>query len=218
MIRLSARPTLAIILLAALALGLAGCSLFAPEEGGGGGGGGDDYKERTTRPNVIHNLIRSYQEMEADEYVDLLADDFEFWLNPADLNDPQNPLPDYWGRAEEAAVAHNMLDEGTNVISIALTLTQLGSETEIPGPNPEDPSTWVVVYDVDLFVYLPNDLTLWANAAAQYTFSEDPNETGPNGETLWEILKWEDIDDPARPTVPGDFELISITDLKASFR
>ncbi len=218
MIRPSARPTLAIILLAALALGLAGCSLFAPEGGDPPGGGGGGYKERTTRPNVIHNLIRSYQEMEADEYDLLFAEDFTFWLNPDDLNDPQNPLPQYWGKAEDSEITHNMLDEGTNVISIALTLTQLGSEEEIPGPNPEDPPMYRSVYDVDLFVYLPNDLTLWANAAAQYTFSEDPIETGPNGETLWEIYKWEDIDDPARPTIPGDFELVSITDLKAMFR
>ena len=217
MIRVSARPRLAIILLAALALGLAGCSLFSPP-GGDPPGNGGGYKERTTRPNVIHNLIRSYQEMESDEYDYLLADDFEFWLNPVDVNDPGNDLPDYWGKTEESQITHRMLDDGTDVISIALTLTQLGSETEIPGPDPGDPSMWRSEYDVDLFVYLPNDLTYWANAAARFTFSEDPNETGPNGETLWEIFKWEDIDDPARPTIPGDFELISITDLKASFQ
>ncbi len=216
--RVSARYRLAVVLLVALALGLSGCSLFAPEETDPPGGGDNDYKERTTRPNVIHNLIRAYEEMEADEYVDLLADDFEFWLNPGDLNDPQNPLPTSWGKAEESAIAHNMFDEGTDVLTITLTLTQLGSEVEIPGPNPEDPVTWQSQYDVDLYVFLPNDLTLWANAAAQYTFAEDPNETGPNGETLWEILEWKDIDDPARPAVPGDFEQVSFTELKAMFQ
>ncbi len=217
MIRPSARPTLAIILLAALALGLAGCSLFAPE-GGDPPGDGGGYKERTTCPNVIHNLIRSYQEMEADEYDLLFADGFEFWLNPGDLNDPENPLPASWGRTEDSEITHNMLDDGTDVITITLTLTQIGSEVEIPGPLPGDPSTWEYVYGVDLFVYLPADLTLWANAASRYTFAVDPNETGPNGETLWEVTKWEDIDLSLRPLDPGDFTPVSMTELKAMFR
>ena len=218
MLRTSARLKLAVVLLAALALGLTGCSLFAPENGDPPGTTGDTYKERTTRPNVIHNLIRAYQEMESDEYINLLADEFEFWLNPGDLNDPENPLPPYWGKTEEADIAHNMLDEGTNVITITLTLTQIGAEQEIEGPNPGDPSTWEVVYGVDLFVYLSGDLILWANAASQYTFGVDPNETGPNGETLWEIQKWEDIDLEGRPTMPSDSQQVSMTAIKALFR
>ncbi len=217
MFRTSARLKPAIILLAALALGLTGCSLFAPPEGGQPGPPGG-YKERTTCPNVIHNLTRSYQEMEADEYVDLLADDFTFWLNPDDVNDPGNDLPDYWGRIVEAEIAHSMLDEGTNVSSIQLTLTQFGTEVAVEGPNPGDPQMWEYVYSVDLYVSLPNDLILWANAASMYTFAEDPNEAGPNGETLWEIFKWQDIDAPGRPQIPDDVEVISLGEFKAMFR
>jgi len=218
MFRTSARLKSAIILLAALALGLSGCSLFAPEEGGGGGDDTGGYKERTTCPNVIHNLTRAYEEMEPEEYVALLAEDFEFWLNPGDLGDPQNPLPESWGRTDEATIAENMLGDGTNVLSIQLTLSQLGSAVEIPGPNPGDPSTWQYTYSVDLYVYLPNDLTYWANAASRYTFQVDPVETGPNGETWWEIIKWEDIDTPTRPVTPGDFEQVTLTELKALFQ
>ena len=218
MSRTTARLRPAIILLAALAVGLTGCSLFAPEGGDPPGNTTGGYKERTTCPNVIHNLIRSYEEMESQEYIDLLSDDFEFWLNPTDVNDPGSTLPDYWGKTEESAIAHNMLDEGSNVESISLTLTQIGTEQEIDGPNPEDPTGWSYVYQVDLYVHLPNELTYWANAAARYTFFTDPNETGPNGETLWEITKWEDIDVPSRPGAPNDFEQVSLTELKAIFQ
>ena len=154
MSRTTARLRPAIILLAALAVGLTGCSLFAPEGGDPPGNTTGGYKERTTCPNVIHNLIRSYEEMESQEYIDLLSDDFEFWLNPTDVNDPGSTLPDYWGKTEESAIAHNMLDEGSNVESISLTLTQIGTEQVVPGPNPEDPTGWSYVYQVDLYVQL----------------------------------------------------------------
>lgn len=217
--RTAARLRPAIILLVALALGLSGCSLFSPENGDPPGTVTGGYKERTTCPNVIHNLTRAYQEMESEEYIELLADDFTFWPNPSDVNDPGSTIPEYWGRTDEAQIAHNMLDEGvTNVLSIQLTLTQLGSEVEIPGPTPQDPVMWQYVYSVDLYVHLPNDLTYWANAPSRYTFAEDPNETGPNGETLWEIYKWEDIDAPSRTTAPDGTVQISMTQLKELFR
>ncbi len=185
----------ALIILVAGGAMTVGCSDFvSPEEDDND----DGYPLRTSHANTVEKLRQAYAAMDTTAFEDCLGSTFEFWLNPGDLNDPQNPLPQYWGQTEEMGIATNMFGPATDVLSMSLTLTKLGDAVEVPGANPEDPSTWLCTYDVDLFVFLPNDLTLWANAAALFTVSVDPDGTGPAGETLWEITKWEDIDDPAR--------------------
>ena len=156
------------------------------------------YPLRTSHAKAVQKLGLAYAAMDTTAFADCLGTNFEFWLNPDDLNDPGNPLPVYWGFSEEMEIARNMFGPGTNILSMQLTLTTIGDPDQIPGPNPGDPLMFQYECDVDLYVYLPNDLTLWANAASRFTVSVDPDETGPAGETLWEITKWEDIDDPAR--------------------
>ncbi len=171
---------------------LAGCSNTAcPEEEV------DSYPPRTSPANVIAKLVETYEAMDAGGFVDCLSDTFEFWLNPDDLNDPGNPLPQFWNLADESTIAENMLGPGTDVERVQLTLTLLGNPVEVPTPGGGE-SSWQCVYSVDLWVYLPNDLILWANAAARFLVSADPDATSPSGGTLWEIVKWEDIYDPAR--------------------
>lgn len=218
MLKPHARFAPAVVLLAVLALSLAGCSLFAPPGGGDPPGDDGSYKDRITCENVLHNLARSYERMESEEYIDCLADTFTFWLNEDDvIADPE--LPWYWDLAMESAIAHNMLDEGTAILSIQLTLTQFGDEEEIPAEDPADPSSWLYVETVDLWVNLPDDFRYRADSAARFKFSVDPNEVGPNGETLWEIAKWEDIGIEGRPTIGDDpAEEISLGRLKAAFR
>jgi ketosteroid isomerase-like protein len=56
---------------------------------------------------VLYNLRKAYGNMDADAYVDGLAEDFIFYLNPDDLTG--NPtLPEYWGRAAETTIHENM--------------------------------------------------------------------------------------------------------------
>jgi len=205
------RSLVAAMLIAILALG-AGCSNSAgPDEDEDAG-----YVVRSSPKRAVRKLVETYEAMDEVEYADCFGADFEFWLNPGDLGDPHNPLPTYWGLTEELAIATNMLGDGTSVSSIQLTLTQLGDGVEIPAPNPGDPSTWVYTYSVDLYVHVPNDFTYWANAASRFTMAVDPDETGPGGETLWEIVKWEDID---MPTLGGDrTEESTWTSIKAMFR
>jgi ketosteroid isomerase-like protein len=56
---------------------------------------------------VLYNLRKAYGNMDADAYLDGLAEDFIFYLNPDDLTG--NPtLPEYWGRAAETTIHENM--------------------------------------------------------------------------------------------------------------
>ncbi len=212
------RLAVVVIIAAVFVMPLSGCwNPFAPPNGDNPDPPDEGFRERTSPENVIHNLIRAHTEMEAEWYLDCLADSFEFWLYPDDVhNDPT--LPWSWDKAEETEVAHGMFDEGTNIDYITLTLTQYGDESEIPAQDPADPSSWQYEHVTDLRVFI-GDLQLWANAGARFLFSVDPNETATNGADLWEIAKWEDIVFSGRLPHDGEGgEEISIGVLKARYR
>ena len=189
---------LAVLCLVGLvATGLGGCwNPFAPDEGDGGGDGDAEYKIRTSPSNVLHNLMTAYENKNAEEYLDCLAEDFIFFLNEDDwTNDPT--LPQYWGKAEEQAIHENMFAEGGDVDRITLTLTLDGTPVQVPGPEPEDPPHWQYQESVDLRVYIGATIYL-ATAPSLYEFRIDEDPVGPSGETLWEIWRWYDLDDQSR--------------------
>jgi hypothetical protein len=201
---------------------LTGCwNPFAPDEGG------EDpppieaqYRLRTSPQNVIHNLNTSYVYMNATEYLDCLAEDFLFFLNPDDLTaDPT--LPPYWEKHVEEQIHLNMFGDGTDVEGIALIFTH---EQEIFDDNGTsdivEDDTWTYVEDVDLRVQLPPDLTLHAAAPARFLFRVDQDQTGPNGEMLWEIWKQWDENEESRSEPGGDTGTgeTTLTKIKARFR
>ncbi len=209
-----------IVLVAVLVMPLSGCwNPFAPPGGDPQDPVDEGFRERTSRENVIHNLIRAHEEMDAEYYLDCLADTFEFWLYPDDVHaDPT--LPWYWTKATETEIAEGMFGEGTDIDYITLTLTQYGDESEIPAADPLDPSSWQYEHITDLRVYITvEDLQYWANAGARFLFSVDPNETASNGADLWEIAKWHDIAISGRSSHdPEDGEEISFGRLKEMYR
>ena len=225
MSKTSIRYVASLLAVAALVVVTAGCwNPFAPS-----GGGDDDtppvtvsYKERTSPANVVYNLNTAYADMNAREYLDCLAENFEFHLNPEDVNDPTNdpPLPEYWGKDEETRIHEAMFGEGSNVERITLTLTNLGEDYN-PGADPVDPmdDRWTRVEGTDLRVTIPGDLTFLANADQEFIFQIDPNETGPSGERLYEIVRWEDKQRSGRMPVDEEAgELVSFGLIKALYR
>ncbi|MCD4690967.1 hypothetical protein K8S17_05840, partial [bacterium] len=155
------------------------------------GEGAGDYPARTSCENVVEKLRQTYEAMDAAAFTDCLADTFVFWLNEDDvISDPS--LPWYWELQTESEIAWNMFGVDTNILTTYITLTQFGDPVEIPSQG-GDESNWEYVYVADLWIYLPNDWAYRAGGAARFTLSVDPDATGPSGETLWEIVKWEDI-------------------------
>jgi hypothetical protein len=204
------------------ALSLTSCwNPFAPP-------GGDDpnprppaqYKVRTSPENVIYNLHTAYEYMNATEYLDCLAEDYVFFLNPDDVDhDPEHPLPDYWDKNEERTIHQNMFGQGTDVEGITLAFTHQ-SDTFNEGDQ-EDPldDMWTYIESVDLRVQLPPDLTLIADAPGEFDFQIDPNEVGPDGEILWEISRQWDRDNPGGSRgQDGSDGRISLSRLKAMYR
>ncbi len=207
-----------VVVISALIVPLSGCwNPFAPPDGDPQDPVDEGFRERTSPENVIHNLTRAYEQMDAEQYLACLADTFTFWLYPADVHaDPT--LPWYWLKADEVQIAESMFGEGTDIDYITLTLTQHGDESEIPAADPLDPSSWQYEHVTDLSVYI-DDLQLWANAGARFLFSIDPHEPASSGGDLWEIAVWHDIVISGRGSHDHEGgEEISIGRLKARYR
>ncbi len=193
------RTTMLVLVLALGVWGLSGCTNpFAPPPGPP-----EDPEpppERTNPENVLEVLRRSYVDMSAQDYLDCLAEEFIFYTAEADQNDPNNPLPEDWGKQMERVIHENMFADDTDVDNITLTLTNQSIDFD-PGADPLDPAddTYGYVEGVDLRVNIPIEggdyLTLLATANNKFVFQVDPNEVSSEGEILWEIIEWHDLDE-----------------------
>ena len=206
-------------LLAVFACVLGGCwNPFAPPGGGGGGDTSADYRVRTSPENVLHNIRTAYEYKNAFEYLDCLSEDFTFYPHEDDVNDPEANIPPEWYKADETLMHNNMFDDNSNVDSITLTLTDRNVVHEVG--DPQDPSDDVYIYieNVDLRVNQSGGLTLAATTPSEFRFRIDIDQTGPNGETLWEIFKWYDLGDRgARGSQDPEEERMSLSQLKARY-
>jgi uncharacterized protein YceK len=151
---------------------------------------------RTSPTNVLTKLRDAYVSRDALAYLDCLASDFTFHVSPMDIEDPDNPLPESWGKAAEVVMHQHMFSEGSGILNIALALTYL-SDSYDAGADPEDPmdDRWTYTEGARLSVRVedPPDLTYFTTADQLFVFQVDPDEVGPAGETLWEIVDWFDL-------------------------
>jgi hypothetical protein len=179
----------------ALAALIAGCSSSST--------GPDDvediYRTRTSPANVIYNLNLAYEEMDCEAFLDCLADSFRFYVSEYDSwGDPD--LPDSWGMATERTIHRRMFgdepvgDPSLEIQQITLTLITITQEHS-GGANPVDSSDdrWTHLLDTDLMVWFPNNLQRRADEDVEMVFRIDPDETGRNGETLYELIGWYDL-------------------------
>jgi len=219
--KLAGRETALVVLLGLLAWGLGGCwNPFAPPKG-------DpdpdpiEWEIRDSPQHVLDNLVTAYKNKKAEEYLDCLSEDFIFFLNPRDVEEHPELEPGYWDKPEERDV-HEAMFSGAGlhggVDRIELTLTQIGD----PIPIEVSPSVFHYEYQegVDLRVHMrEDDLIYQATAPSKYEFRIDQDQVGPNGETLWEICAWHDLDDGTMRSlsIPEDIEPVSLGILKRMF-
>jgi len=182
-----------LVLLLAAATLLFGCnsSTTGPDEAE------DPYTLRDSPENTIARLGETYEAMDCDAYLDCLADSFQFHLSQIDV-DNDSTLPEYWGRETERTIHRRMFGDETvlpdyEVLHIAMSLVP-GSVNYDEGADPQNPQddTWTSMVDVDLWVTYPNDLVRRANPTCRFILAVDPDETGPDGEALYEIVELDD--------------------------
>ncbi len=155
----------------------------------------DPYPLRTGPSNVLQKLNEAYVAMDVEAYLDCLAEDFEFVLDPGDVNDPGNDLPPSWGKQAERDIHERMFSDTTNVDRIDLALTDISIDYD-QGADPSDPADDRLTYleQPDLRVVI-GYWTYITSHEQEFVFMVDPDTTGPNGEALWEIVEWHEIDE-----------------------
>ncbi len=181
---LAAAALLSALTAALLAVGCSNTSV-RPEEAQN-----DPYPARSCPDSVLAKLTRAYIAMDAEAYLDCMADTLSFWLLRDDWSNPDNPLPHCWGKGVEDTIHSRMFGDATNVDRVQLTMY---TETYqfVAGPDTTDPydDRWVYEQDVDLRV-VAGDFTFWANADQLFTFARQPGRS----DTLWWIVEWHEVD------------------------
>lgn len=189
---MTSRPTRALAFLplaAVMLLGLSGCP-FSPEK--------DklppapvpsDYLPQSSAVNVLENLKTSYVKREYLEYENLFAPDYIFVFNPADVDDPINPTPQQWARADEMDSARNLFSND-RVEQITLNWS--------PGQlTADDTYGWKIrVDDVLLDVQTRNELNevwiLQVKGATHVFYFREESTQASDGKALWNCTRWED--------------------------
>jgi hypothetical protein len=174
----------------AIVLGLSGCSnsstCTCPDEVE------VVYPARTSPENVIEKLKLAYIYMDADAYVDCLADSFRFHLNSNDWG----PLPETWNRAVEETIHRRMFASDSDVERVTLTLATANIEFEWNAGY----SVWRYTESCDLRVTVSTgDVTYHATTPQLFVLEADEERTGSEDEVLWVIVEWHDIGDGDRP-------------------
>ena len=222
MMRFPIRRLAVSVLLAVLALTLGGCwNPFAPEPGDPVEIEPADYHDRLTPEDVLHNLETAYIWMNPSEYLDCLSEDFEFYPNEDDVNDPELNIDPIWWKPDEQEMHQNMFAHDSNVESITLTLTTTSIVYDYGVPEDDVDDTCICIVDVDLRVNLYGDLTYLATAPSEFRMRIDidqPNpEPDPDDVLWWEIYYWFDLAERGGSREDPNVERVSLSELKSLF-
>ncbi len=179
---------------------------------------GPEFRDRTSPENVLYNLELAYEEMNLEEYLDCLSEDFEFFPCEDDVNNPDLDIPAVWWKGDERTMHENMFTGPDAVESIRLTLTNIVMEHHEGDPHDPLDDTYVFIEGVDLLVNLYGNLSYLATTPSEFRLRVDQDEEGPYGETMWEIDSWFDLDVTGRSDESGRTEDSSWGGIKALFR
>ena len=219
------------ILLAVLVLTVSGCwNPFAPDPVPPVPIPPPEFRDRLTPEDVLHNIETAYNYKDSVEYLDCLSEDFEFYPNEDDVNDPNADIPPVWWKTDEQGMHEKMFSDDpdiSDVDNITLTLT-VTSIDYFPGVDPGDTLgyTCECIVEVDLRVNLTNGNGFIATAPSQFDMRIDidqPNAVpDPDGVLWWEINYWYDLGDRGRSRADtwrdDGIEHISVGMLKNLFR
>jgi len=177
---------------------LAGCP-FSPKKGKTPpDDGGSLYLPQTTIPNVLANLIRSYQEKNYEEYRKLLDTAYEYIFAQQDISEP-NGIPPSWGLPDELTSANNMFNKAPNKDGYwaeEITLSFMAGADTQAEINPD----WrkVVLSNVNLSIVGRNETSadpliyqVIGDKAELFFVLTDEIDSG-SGLHIYKIIRWED--------------------------
>ena len=170
---------------------------------------GARYPLRDSPETALEKLRQAYELMDAEAYLDCLAEDLIFYVNPNDWTN-NTRLPPEWYKPDEMSMHHNMFSEFSDVEHVTLSFTQIGDWVEVP--NPESRNNWEYNGNYDLRLELLGGLKYVAQEGMTLLFHVDPDQVGPGGEELWDVLNWWDVDrfesSPVEPSTWGTIKAL----------
>jgi len=165
------------------------------------GGTSTPYEDLTQRDHILINLDKAYNEMNINEYRNLLApgDDFTFFFSQADI-DSGHVENSSWGRAAEESATHNMFnrvpskDEGFVIDRIDLRLDYTPGEDvwvlDAGAPGNHEGEDWyerTVTYNMTITA--GNDSFISTDIIASFVIKLV--DMG-GGDMRWKIIAWRD--------------------------
>lgn len=157
------------------------------------------YPLRSSPDSLMAQLEWAYSNMDLEVYLDCFADSLVFYLKEDDVAEHPELEPGYWRKAVEDTIHAHMFGDGAMSASrIELTLTTTAIDT-VSVPEERGRGVGLEYAEaVDLRVYVGGGWMYWATAPSIFVIREDPDDVGPDGETLYEIWEWREIDPWAR--------------------
>lgn len=156
------------------------------------------YLTQTSVNNILANLIRAYQEKNAEEYAKLFDPSYQYTFAPQDVGGPSH-IPTAWGRVEELTSATRMLGGEVNLDAYMAEDITLSFTIGVPTGTDLD-STWtkVVLSNINLDVVCrqvssqdPLIYMVIGDKADLYFVETD--ETAPGTQQkVWKIVRWDD--------------------------
>jgi hypothetical protein len=185
-----ARPAAIVVLLALIGASIGGCIFTADDDTPVD----DPGPLRSSPDSLIAQLQWAYNNMDLDTYLDCFADSMAFYMTPEDA---EHFPPGHWGRAVEDTIHRRMFAETRDhTYDVELQLTTTAIDTvSVPGGRGRGVG-WAYTEAVDLRLHV-GEIIYWATGPSLFVVRQDPDDVGPDGETLYEIWEWHE-------TSPGE--------------
>jgi hypothetical protein len=146
------------------------------------------YLPQTSPENVLNNLHASYVRREIEEYAKLLAPDFRFYFQEADI--PAGLPREYWNRDEDSTGTGALLSS-SEVSSINLDLGTFAVED---AGRPDEPGAKRIrLTHVNLEVEQFNGTTLLVLGDIQDMYFRRGNVAAGTDSTKWYLVEWRDV-------------------------
>jgi hypothetical protein len=154
------------------------------------------YPLRSSPDSLMAQFVWAYENMDLGVYLDCFADSMVFYLSETDVQEHPELEPGYWRKAVEETIHGRMFtDDAMRADSIHLALTTTAVDT-VSVPDGRGRGTgWKYTEAVDLRLYIGGEWMYWARSPSVFVIRQDPDDTGPGGETLYEIWEWRELDD-----------------------
>ena len=153
------------------------------------------YPLRSSPDSLMAQLAWAYEDMSLGVYLDCFADSFVFYLSEEEVEENPELEPGYWRKAVEETIHAGMFGgSAVSADSIRLALTTTEIDT-VSVPDGRGRGTgWEYREAVFLRLYV-GDTEYWATKPSVFVIRQDPDDVGPNGQTLYEIWEWRELDD-----------------------